>query len=42
MSQEHALIAACMNLAIPEEAAREFLKLLPRQDLGESEQEQGP
>jgi hypothetical protein len=35
MSQEHALIAACMNLAIPLESAQEFLKLLPR-DLGES------
>lgn len=41
MSQEHALIAACMNLAIPLESAKEFLKLLPR-DLGESEKEQGP
>lgn len=40
MSQENALIAACMNLAIPHESAREFLKLLPR-DL-ESEKEQGP
>jgi hypothetical protein len=40
MSQENALIAACMNLAIPESAAREFLKLLPRRDLGEGEQEQ--
>ena len=42
MSQENALVAACMNLAIPEEAAREFLKLLPRADLGESEKEPGP
>jgi hypothetical protein len=41
MSQEDALKAACMNLAIPEQSAREFLKLLPR-DLAESEQEQGP
>lgn len=37
MSQEKALIAACMNLAIPEESAREFLKLLPHQDLGGEE-----
>jgi hypothetical protein len=41
MSQENALLAACMNLAIPEASAREFLKLLPR-DLAESEPEQGP
>lgn len=41
MPQEDALKAACMTLAIPEQSAREFLKLLPR-ELGESEQEQGP
>jgi hypothetical protein len=29
MSQENALLEACMNLAIPEQSAREFLKLLP-------------
>jgi hypothetical protein len=40
MSQGNALIAACMSLAIPEESAREFLKLLPR-DLAESDEEQG-
>jgi hypothetical protein len=36
MPQEDALLAACMTLAIPENSAREFLKLLPR-DLAESE-----
>jgi len=41
MSKENALVAACMNLAIPEQSAREFLKLLPR-DLAESDEEQGP
>lgn len=41
MSKENALLAACMNLAIPEQSAREFLKLLPG-DVGESEKEQEP
>lgn len=41
MSQENALIGACMNLGIPEQAAREFLKLLPR-SLDEGEEGQGP
>ena len=36
MSQENALTAACINLAIPETSAREFLKLLPRGDLLET------
>jgi hypothetical protein len=36
MSQDNALIAACMNLAIPLESAEDFLKRLPRGNLGES------